>query len=60
LPGVVKRRLKALKKLQSEAIAVESKFFEELHGLECKYETLYKPYMEKVTDVITELLQLLH
>lgn len=53
LPGVVKRRLKALKKLQSEAIAVESKFFEELHGLECKYETLYKPYMEKRYKIVS-------
>lgn len=53
LPGVVKRRLKALKKLQSEAIAVESKFFEELHNLECKYENLYKPYLDKRYMIIS-------
>lgn len=54
LPSPIKRRLKALKKLQSEAIAVESKFFEELHNLECKYENLYRPFMDKVTGMIQQ------
>lgn len=53
LPDPIKRRLKALKKLQSEAIAVESKFFEELHNLECKYENLYRPFMDKRYKIVS-------
>jgi hypothetical protein len=43
LPAPVKRRLKALKKLQFEATKVEAKFYEEIHELECKYHELYTP-----------------
>lgn len=47
LPAPVKRRLKALKKLQFEATKVEAKFYEEIHELECKYHALYTPLYEK-------------
>jgi nucleosome assembly protein 1-like 1 len=43
LPAPVKRRLKALKKVQLEATKIEAKFYEEVHKLECKYHELYKP-----------------
>lgn len=49
LPAPVKRRIKALKKLQLEATNIEAKFFEEVHMLECKYHKLYSPIYEKVT-----------
>jgi nucleosome assembly protein 1-like 1 len=47
LPKVVKRRLKALKKLQLETTKIEAKFYEEVHALECKYAALYQPFHEK-------------
>lgn len=52
LPKVVKRRLKALKRLQSEANKVESKFYEEVHELERKYASLYEPFFERRREII--------
>merc|ERR1712029_1127582 len=43
LPAPVKRRLKALKKIQLESTKIEAKFYEEVHKLECKYHELYEP-----------------
>jgi len=37
LPYKVRRRVKALKKLQMEATELEAKFFQEVYALECKY-----------------------
>merc|ERR1719412_453040 len=51
LPAPVKRRLKALKKLQLEATKIEAKFYEEIHALECKYHELYNPLYEKRTKI---------
>lgn len=48
LPAPVKRRIKALKKIQLEATNIEAKFYEEVHLLECKYHKLYTPLYEKV------------
>lgn len=48
LPKSVKRRIKALKKLQAAMNDVESKFFEEVHQLECKYAAQYEPFLQKV------------
>ena len=45
----MKRRIKALKKLQFEMIKIESTFYEEVHALECKYATKYTPLVEKVS-----------
>ncbi|KAI4463900.1 testis-specific y-encoded protein [Holotrichia oblita] len=53
LPAPVKRRIKALKKLQLEATNVEAKFFEEVHDLECKYHKLYSPLYEKRFTILT-------
>jgi nucleosome assembly protein 1-like 1 len=53
LPKCVKRRIKALKRIQSEYHVTESKFYEELHELECKYAQLYKPFLEKRRDIVT-------
>lgn len=47
LPAPVKRRLKALKKIQLESTKIEAKFYEEVHKLECKYHELYKPLYEQ-------------
>merc|ERR1719433_175025 len=47
LPAPVKRRLKALKKIQLETTKIEAKFYEEVHKLECKYHQLYTPLYDK-------------
>jgi len=47
LPAPVKKRLKALKKLQLESTKIEAKFYEEVHQLECKYQKSYTPLYEK-------------
>ncbi|XP_076374198.1 nucleosome assembly protein 1 isoform X2 [Tachypleus tridentatus] len=52
LPKTVKRRIKALKKLQLECIRLEAKFYEEVHMLECKYADLYTPFFEKRNEFI--------
>jgi len=48
LPKSVKRRLKALKRLQSEANKVESRFYEEVHEIERKYMAQYEPFFQRV------------
>lgn len=52
LPKSIKRRLKALKRLQFDYHNTESKFYEELHALECKYEELQKPILEKRRAIV--------
>ena len=44
----VQRRVKALKRLQHDMFDVEVKFYEELHALEHKYETLHSSLYDKV------------
>lgn len=53
LPKVVKRRIKALKKLQAGMNKIESKFFEEVHQLECKYAAQYEPFLKKRSEIVT-------
>jgi len=55
MPPQVKRRIKALKKLQLEATHIESKFYEEVHALECKYHKQYEPLYTKRANVICGL-----
>lgn len=52
LPAPVKRRIKALKKLQLEVTQMEAKFFKEVHDLECKYHRLYVPLFEKRSTIV--------
>jgi nucleosome assembly protein 1-like 1 len=53
LPKVVRRRLKALKKLQAETNKIESQFFVEVHALECKYAAQYEPLLHKRLQIVT-------
>ena len=48
----MKRRIKALKKIQLETVKVEADFFREVHALECKYQARYLPLYEKVCTVL--------
>ncbi|KAI1309472.1 Nucleosome assembly protein 1-like 1 [Halotydeus destructor] len=47
LPAVVKRRVKALKKLQVDTLKIEAKLQEEIHALECKYAEQFEPLYKK-------------
>merc|ERR1712113_1042461 len=51
LPAPVKRRLKALKRIQLESTKIEAKFYEEVHKLECKYHELYQPLYQKRSTI---------
>jgi len=51
LPAPVKRRIKALKKIQLEATKIEAKFYSEVHALECKYHLLYSPHYSQRTKI---------
>jgi len=51
LPAPVKKRIKALKKIQLEATKIEAKFYSEVHALECKYHALYTPHYDSRTKI---------
>ncbi len=53
LPAPVRRRLKALKKLQMDRVILESKFYEELHHLEAKYASKFAPLDERRANIVT-------
>ena len=47
------KRVNALKNVQLKMLDIESKFYEDLHLLECKYAQLFEPLYEKRKQVIT-------
>ncbi|XP_043267123.1 nucleosome assembly protein 1-like 1-B isoform X2 [Venturia canescens] len=47
----VKRRIRALKQLQKITLNMEAKFYEEVHALECKYNTMCAPMYEKRSQI---------
>jgi nucleosome assembly protein 1-like 1 len=53
LPKEVKRRIKALKKLQNEVINIEAEFYKEVNALELKYAPKYSQLFEKRKDILT-------
>lgn len=55
LPKEVKRRIKALKKLQNEIISVEADFYKEVNALELKYAPKYSALFEKRKEVISAM-----
>ncbi|KAL5239790.1 hypothetical protein ACI65C_007200 [Semiaphis heraclei] len=52
LPPVVKKRVKALKKLLVSQTDVDTKFYTELHFLECKYHKEYLAYYNKRSEIV--------
>ena len=60
MPASVKRRIKALKKIQLETTMLEAKFYEEVHLLECKYHKLYTPLYEKVWILTFQFYNICH
>ena len=55
LPEVVKRRIRALKNLQHEAIVEQANFFNEVHELEVKCHQKNLPLYEQVTVFLEPL-----
>lgn len=53
MPDSVKKRVRALKVMQSEQMDIEAKFFEEVHAIECKYHKLYMPLYEKRSKIVS-------
>ena len=52
LPEVAQNRIKAMKNLQIEFLKLEAKFFEEVYQLECRYQELYQPLVDKRKAII--------
>ncbi|XP_033320810.1 nucleosome assembly protein 1 isoform X1 [Megalopta genalis] len=53
LPATVKRRIKALKKLQVLTTNIEAKFYEEVHALECAYHKMCIPLYDMRKEIIS-------
>ena len=53
VPVAIMKRVNALKNVQLKMLDIESKFYEDLHLLECKYAQLFEPLYEKRKQVIT-------
>jgi len=53
LPSPVKRRVRALKKLQLDILKVEADFFREMNELEREFECKYQPLFEKRRNILT-------
>jgi len=53
LPPEVRRRVKALKKLQVTVTQIEAQFYAEMHALECKYLPKFQPYFDKRLEIIS-------
>ena len=50
LPLPVKHRVRALKNLQVKVVELEAKFYEEVQQLEAKYQAMYQPLLDKVSN----------
>ncbi|MBZ3891434.1 Nucleosome assembly protein 1-like 2 [Sciurus carolinensis] len=55
LPVKVKYRVLALKKLQTRAANLESKFLREFHDIERKFAEMYQPLLEKRRQIINAI-----
>jgi hypothetical protein len=53
VPECILKRVNALKNLQLKMIDIESKFYEELHLLECKYAPMYQPLLEQREKIVS-------
>jgi len=53
IPVEIINRINALKNLHLKLVDIESKFYEELHHLECKYATMYVPIFEQREQIVT-------
>lgn len=52
LPAPVKRRVKALKKLQVEILSIEAEMYRETHAVECRYASRYDSLFKKRDEIV--------
>ena len=52
-PPEVKKRIKALKRLQFETQELEAQFYLDVQQLEAKYQKLYQPLYDRRYNIIT-------
>ncbi|XP_035780485.1 nucleosome assembly protein 1-like 1 [Anopheles albimanus] len=52
LPEDAQKRINALKHLQLEYTKLEAKFFEEVYQVECKYQQLYQPIIDRRKEIV--------
>lgn len=53
LPKEVVKRVNALKNIQLKMVDIETKFYEELHHLECRYAQMYEPLFDQRQKIVT-------
>jgi hypothetical protein len=53
LPKDVIRRVNALKNIQERMVDIETKFYDELHHLECKYASMYEPLLNTREKIVS-------
>ena len=53
LPKVVKRRVKALKKIQVDVLKVEAEMAAAIHDIEVKFASQFEPFYAKRTQIVT-------
>uniref|UniRef100_A0A182N601 Nucleosome assembly protein 1-like 1 n=1 Tax=Anopheles dirus TaxID=7168 RepID=A0A182N601_9DIPT len=53
LPEAAQQRVNALKHLQVKYTELEAKFFEEVYQLECKYQQLYQPIVDRRKEIVS-------
>ncbi|XP_058062548.1 nucleosome assembly protein 1-like 1 [Anopheles bellator] len=53
LPEEAQKRINALKHLQMEYTKLEAKFFEEVYQVECKYQQLYQPIVDRRKEIVS-------
>lgn len=53
LPKSVQKRVKALKKIQLSAVAIEAEFYQKVHELECTYADKFKPLNDKRVHIVS-------
>ena len=52
LPKEVIRRVNALKNIQVNMVDIETKFYDELHHLECKYTAMFEPWLNSREKIV--------
>ncbi len=52
LPKSIINRVNALKNIQLKMVNIETKFYEELHQLECKYSQMFEPLFDERNKIV--------
>ncbi len=52
LPRPIINRVNALKNIQLKMVNIETKFYEELHQLECKYSQMFEPLYDQRLKIV--------